>query len=105
MNEVFTVAEVAALLKADPSTLRKMLREGRLGGFRMGSDWRIPQADLDAFIERNRNSYHAQHIEQPDDDEDAYWAAEANTVLDRIIRGEETTIPLEQWEQRHGLGD
>jgi hypothetical protein len=36
--------------------------------------------------------------------EDAYWAAEADAVLDRIKRGEEAVIPFEQWEARHGLG-
>ena len=103
MNEIFTVGEAAARLKADPSTLRKMLREGRLGGFRVGSDWRIPQNDLDAFIDRNRNSYRpGQRVE--DDDDDAYWAAEADAALDRLERGEDSVIALEQWEARHGLG-
>ena len=102
MSEVFTVSEVAAQLKADPSTLRKMLREGRLGGFRVGSDWRIPQDDLDTFIHQNRNNYRPG---QPDDDDDdAYWSAEADAVLDRLARGEERTITLDQWETRHGLG-
>jgi excisionase family DNA binding protein len=138
MNEVFTVREAAARLKADPSTLRKMLREGRLGGFRVGSDWRIPQNDLDAFIDRNRNSYRPEQVPpavkdedatdrtaltladtgdfedwnavkarpgQPvDDDDDAYWVAAAETTLDRLTRGEERTITLDQWEARHGLG-
>ena len=101
MNEVFTVGEVAAQLKADPSTLRKMLREGRLGGFRVGSDWRIPQSDLDAFIDQNRNSYRPG---PPDDDDDAYWATEADAALDRLERGDERVITLGQWEARHGLG-
>ena len=57
MQEVFTVAEVAAMLKATPAALRQRLRDGTLGGFRIGTDWRIPKEDLDAFIERNRNSY------------------------------------------------
>ena len=57
MQEVFTVAEVAAMLKATPAAIRQRLRDGTLGGFRIGTDWRIPKADLDAFIERNRNSY------------------------------------------------
>jgi excisionase family DNA binding protein len=97
MHEVFTVPEVAALLKADPSTLRKMLREGRLGGFRIGTDWRIPRADLDAFIERNRNS--ARPTEQPqDDDDDAYWAAEADAALDRLTRGEEKVWTFAEWK-------
>jgi len=103
MQEVFTVAEAAAMLKATPSALRQRLRAGTLGGFRIGTDWRIPKADLDAFIERNRNSYRPGQG-QPDDDEDAYWAAEADAALDRLACGEDSVIPLEQWEARHGLG-
>jgi hypothetical protein len=40
--------------------------------------------------------------EQPDDDADLVAAADA--TLDRLARGEETTIGLEDWERRHGLG-
>lgn len=70
MNEVFTVAEAAAMLKVDPSTLRQRLRAGTLGGFRVGTDWRLTKEDLDAFIERNRNSYRPERG-QPDNTEDA----------------------------------
>ena len=69
-----------------------------LGGFRIGTDWRIPKADLDAFIERNRNSYRPDRG-QPNDD-DAELVAEAEATLDRIERGEERVITLEQWERR-----
>lgn len=103
MQEVFKVAEVAAMLRATPAAIRQRLREGTLGGFRVGTDWRIPKADLDAFIERNRNRYPPERG-QPDDDEDAYWATEADTALDRLARGEDSVITLEQWEARHGLG-
>ena len=63
MQEVFKVAEVAAMLKVTPAAIRQRLREGTLGGFRIGTDWRIPKADLDAFIERNRNSYRPEREE------------------------------------------
>lgn len=98
MQEVFTVAEVAAMLKATPAALRQRLRDGTLGGFRIGTDWRIPKADLDAFIARNRNDY------RPEQDDDADLVAEAEATLDRLARGEEGTLTLEQWERRHGLG-
>ena len=39
-----------------------------------------------------------------DDDDDAYWAAEADAALDRLARGEDSVIPLDEWEARHGLG-
>lgn len=95
MNEVFTVAEAAALLKVDPSTLRQRLRTGTLGGFRVGTDWRLTKADLDAFIERNRNSY--RHTGQPDEDEDA---------TDRAALALADTGDFEDWsavKARNGL--
>ncbi len=55
--QAFTVEQAAAALSLDRDTLRRWLRQGRIGGFKAGTDWRITQADLDAFIERNRNSY------------------------------------------------
>jgi len=100
MNEVFTVPEAAAMLKVDPSTLRQRLRAGTLGGFRVGTDWRIPKADLDAFIERNRNSYRPERGQPDTDDDDAELVAEAEAVLDRLARGDERTLTLEQWERR-----
>ena len=102
MQEVFKVAEVAAMLKATPAAIRQRLREGTLGGFRIGTDWRIPKAELEAIVARNWNSYRPER-EQPDDD-DAELVAEAEAALDRIERGEERVITLEQWEARHGLG-
>ena len=101
--QAFTVEQAAAALNIDRDTLRRWLRHGRIGGFKAGTDWRLTKADLDAFIERNRNRYQPERG-QPDDDEDAYWATEADTALDRLARGEDSVITLEQWEARHGLG-
>lgn len=100
--QAFTVEQAAAALNIDRDTLRRWLRHGRIGGFKAGTDWRLTKADLDAFIERNRNSYRPER-EQPDDD-DAELVAEADTALDRLARGEDSVITLEQWEARHGLG-
>ena len=63
MQEVFKVAEVAAMLKATPAAIRQRLREGTLGGFRIGTDWRIPKAELEAFVARNWNSYRPEREE------------------------------------------
>ncbi len=96
MNEVLTVAEAAAMLKVDPSTLRQRLRAGTLGGFRIGTDWRIPKADLDAFIERNRNSYRPERGQPPEDED-----AEDRAALARADTGD-----FEDWptvKTRNGL--
>lgn len=54
--QAFTVEQAAATLAVDAESVRRWLREKRIGGFKAGTAWRLTQADLDAFIERNRNS-------------------------------------------------
>ena len=101
--QTYTVEQAAAALSLDRDTLRKWLRAGRIGGFKAGTDWRLTKEDLDAFIERNRNSYRPERG-QPDDDEDAYWVAEAEATLDRIEHGEEKVWTFAEWEQHcHAL--
>jgi excisionase family DNA binding protein len=40
-HEVLTVKEVSELLKIHESTVYKMVREGRIPAFRIGSEWRF----------------------------------------------------------------
>jgi excisionase family DNA binding protein len=40
-HEVLTVKEVGELLKIHESTVYKMIREGRIPAFSIGSDWRF----------------------------------------------------------------
>jgi excisionase family DNA binding protein len=52
-DRLLTVSEVAERLRLNPETIRRMLRDGRLIGFRIGADsagWRVTEADLNAFI-------------------------------------------------------
>lgn len=64
--QTYTVEQAATALCLDRDTLRKWLRKGHIGGFKVGTDWRLTKGDLDAFIQRNRNSYHT----EPPVDED-----------------------------------
>ena len=49
-NTFYTVGEVAALIGIHPETVRTYLRDGKLHGVKIGHDWRIPKATLDALI-------------------------------------------------------
>ena len=40
-HEILTVKEVSELLKIHESTVYKMIREGRIPAFKIGSDWRF----------------------------------------------------------------
>ena len=91
--QTYTVEQAAAALSLDRDTLRRWLRQGRIGGFKAGTDWRLQQTDLDAFIERNRNSY---RTGQPDDED-----AEDRAALARADAGD-----FEDWQTvkaRNGL--
>ncbi len=50
------------------------------------------------YRQAKQRAWEAQPLRQPDDD--AGLVAAAETVLDRIARGEETTMPFAEWERR-----
>lgn len=45
--KVLTVGEVATYLHVHPSTIYRLLRQGRLPAFRIGSDWRFSLENID----------------------------------------------------------
>lgn len=47
---VLTVAEVAALLRCSPSTVRGCIKEGTIHGRRVGHEWRIPSSQFADII-------------------------------------------------------
>jgi len=49
-KRVYTPKEVAEILGVSVFTVHELLREGRLGGFKITSRWRIPSDELDEFI-------------------------------------------------------
>jgi excisionase family DNA binding protein len=56
-ERLLTVPEVADRLRLSVFTVRELLKEGRLRGFRLGgtkSGWRVSPEDLDAFIRESR---------------------------------------------------
>lgn len=56
-NERFwDVAEIAAMLRVNPQTIRRYLQAGKLIGVKLqGGIWRISDADLQKFIESRKN--------------------------------------------------
>ena len=52
LGEILTLAEVAEYLKISKKTAYKMARSGDLPAFKAGKHWRVPQAELGAWIAR-----------------------------------------------------
>lgn len=48
---IYTVNEVAEILKLSSYTIRKYLREGKLEGAKFGSEWRIPERAIRHYLE------------------------------------------------------
>ena len=49
---IYTVEEVADLLKIKPTTVRAMLRDNELNGFKAGKAWRVTEDDLKKYIQK-----------------------------------------------------
>ena len=53
---IYTVEEVAELLKIKPETVRIMLRDNELNGFKAGKAWRVTEDDLKKYIQKQGGS-------------------------------------------------
>ncbi len=90
---LMTPDEAAKELKVATGTLRRWLRAGTFKAAKTPAGWRISELDVERFLA-------ASHTGQPDNDDDAELVAEAEAALDRLSRGEETSIPFAEWERR-----
>ncbi|MCX8999122.1 helix-turn-helix domain-containing protein [Rhizobiaceae bacterium BDR2-2] len=51
-DEILTVDEVAAYLKAGKRTVYRLAASGMMPAFKLGGTWRFRRADLEDWIER-----------------------------------------------------
>lgn len=49
-DEILTIDEVAAFLKAGKRTVYRLAASGRLPAFKLGGTWRFRRSDLDKWI-------------------------------------------------------
>jgi excisionase family DNA binding protein len=48
-EEILTIAELSEHLRVHPTTIYRLLREGRIPGFRVGSAWRFSRAAIEKW--------------------------------------------------------
>jgi excisionase family DNA binding protein len=94
---ILTPEQAATRLQVTTETMRRWLRRGEFKAAKTTAGWRITERDIEAFLAQ-RHTGHA-------GDDDAALVAAAEKVLDRIARGEETTMTFEEWEQRRDALD
>ena len=49
-HEVLTVTEVCELLRARSATVYKMIKQGRIPSFRIGTDWQFLKARIERWM-------------------------------------------------------
>lgn len=59
-QSLLTVDEVATILRVDPETVRRYLREKRLKGTRMRAGWRVRPMAIDAFLAADQRDEQAE---------------------------------------------
>jgi excisionase family DNA binding protein len=48
-EDILTISELSAHLRVHPTTIYRLLREGRIPGFRVGSAWRFSRAAIEVW--------------------------------------------------------
>ena len=51
-EDILTISELSAHLRVHPTTIYRLLREGRIPGFRVGSAWRFSRAAIEVWEHR-----------------------------------------------------
>jgi excisionase family DNA binding protein len=49
-HEILTVKEVGEILRVNQSTVYKLVRQGRIPAFRIGSDWRFRTDEIARWL-------------------------------------------------------
>ncbi|HCK80731.1 MAG TPA: hypothetical protein DIC59_04615 [Candidatus Competibacteraceae bacterium] len=115
--ETYTPEQAAKILQVTVQTVRKWLRNNELTGANTPAGWRLTPADLETWLDRQRQprpprgntsglnrtrpDWEAAPLrkhEQSDDDAGLVAAAEA--ALDRLVEGKTTVVSFEEWERR-----
>ena len=53
-DAVYTIEEVAKILKVSQMTVRRLIDEGELEAFKVGNQWRITKEALDRFMQKKQ---------------------------------------------------
>lgn len=51
-SKVYTVEEVAQILRVSEATVRNLIERGDLPAFKVGNQWRVREKDLEAYMNR-----------------------------------------------------
>lgn len=56
--QIYTLEQAAEKLQIHPDTARRLARDGRLQGSKIGRNWRFTDKDIEHFLEKSRPTAH-----------------------------------------------
>ena len=54
-KEILTAEEIAEYLRIHPYTVRRLAREGKIPGSRIGGQWRFKRKDIDSLVKNYKS--------------------------------------------------
>ena len=54
-DNYYSVTELIDILEVTRRTILKYIKQGKLRAFKLGNQWRVTEAELQKFINRNSN--------------------------------------------------
>jgi excisionase family DNA binding protein len=54
LSEIYTIEQLQKILKLSERTILRLLKEGKLTGFKAGREWRFQESDINAYIQAQR---------------------------------------------------
>ncbi len=56
MSKIYTVQEVADMLKACPDTIKRLIKGRQIKAFKIGNNWRVSEDSLQKFIKEREDN-------------------------------------------------
>ena len=53
-QQALTASDVARRLNVKSNTVRRLIQDGELIGFKVGQQWRVEERDLNAYVRRQK---------------------------------------------------
>jgi len=54
LAETYTIEQLQKILKLSERTILRLLKNGKLTGFKAGREWRFQESDINAYIQAQR---------------------------------------------------
>jgi excisionase family DNA binding protein len=61
--ETYTIEQLQKILKLSDRTIFRLLKDGKITGFKIGREWRFQESDINAYIQAQRQEAERERIQ------------------------------------------